>query len=76
MLHAGFGYADLENHIQCNPNTVMRIASISKSITMAAVAKLYQEGSIDFDKHIQEYIKFPDKYYDGEKVFKFIAAVS
>lgn len=43
---------------------------------MAAVAKLYQEGSIDFDKHIQEYIKFPDKYYDGEKVFKFIAAVS
>ena len=36
---AGFGYADIENHIPCKSNTVMRIASISKSITMAVVAK-------------------------------------
>ena len=43
---AGFGYADDENHIQCKSNTVMRIASISKSITMAVVAK-YKNISID-----------------------------
>jgi hypothetical protein len=36
---------------------------------MAAVAKLYQEGSIIFDHPVQEYVpQFPDKYFDGEKV--------
>lgn len=36
----GFGYADVENHIPCQSNdTVLRIASITKSMTMAVVAK-------------------------------------
>lgn len=38
-LTIGLGYADVENHIPCQSNTVMRIASISKSMTMAVVAK-------------------------------------
>ncbi|XP_070618852.1 serine beta-lactamase-like protein LACTB, mitochondrial [Erythrolamprus reginae] len=37
---AGVGYADLENRVLCSPETVLRIASISKSLTMVAVAKL------------------------------------
>ena len=41
----------------------MRIASISKSLAMAAVAKLVEEGKIDLDKPISEYVKaWPKKH--------------
>ncbi|XP_015928621.1 serine beta-lactamase-like protein LACTB, mitochondrial [Parasteatoda tepidariorum] len=65
----GFGYADVENRVLCTADTVMRIASISKSITMAAVAKLIEQGKLDLDKPIQEYVpSFPPKTFDGKPV--------
>ena len=63
------GWADVENHVACTPLTSMRIASISKSITMSLVAKLHQEGLLDLDKSVQEYVpEWPAKYYKGNKV--------
>ena len=35
----GFGYADVENGVPCSPDTVMRIASISKPLTATAVGE-------------------------------------
>ncbi|GAB1603972.1 serine beta-lactamase-like protein LACTB, mitochondrial [Argonauta hians] len=65
----GFGYADLENRIPFQPDTVCRIASISKSLTMAAVAKMWENGLLDLDKPVQHYVpSFPEKEVDGEKV--------
>lgn len=47
----------------------MRIASISKSITMAAVAKLWEQGKLDLDKPVQHYVpEFPSKTFDGKPV--------
>jgi serine beta-lactamase-like protein LACTB, mitochondrial len=47
----------------------MRIASISKSMTMAIVAKLWQDGKLDIDKPVQNYVpSFPQKTYDGKEV--------
>ncbi|XP_058012083.1 serine beta-lactamase-like protein LACTB, mitochondrial [Ahaetulla prasina] len=65
----GIGYADLENRVLCSPETVLRIASISKSLTMVAVAKLWEEGKLDLDTAVQKYVpEFPEKEYEGEKV--------
>ncbi|GFU57407.1 serine beta-lactamase-like protein LACTB, mitochondrial [Nephila pilipes] len=65
----GFGFADIENRVLCTSDTVMRIASISKSITMAAVAKLWEHGKLDLDKPVQEYVpSFPQKSYNGKPV--------
>nr|XP_033776819.1 serine beta-lactamase-like protein LACTB, mitochondrial [Geotrypetes seraphini] len=65
----GLGFADIENRVQCNPATVMRIASISKSLTMMAVARLWQEGKLDLDAPVQKYVpEFPEKEFEGEKV--------
>lgn len=65
----GLGLADVENHVPCTANTVMRIGSISKSITMAAVARAMETGDLDLDKPVQAYVpKFPEKVVDGEKV--------
>lgn len=66
---AGFGYADLENNVRCVPETVMRVASISKSITMTMVARLWETGKLDLDAPIQKYIPdFPHKTFEGEEV--------
>ncbi|KAK6475233.1 serine beta-lactamase-like protein LACTB [Huso huso] len=65
----GLGYADVENRVPCKPETVMRIASISKSLTMAAVAKLWEEGKLELDAPVQKYVpEFPEKEYEGEPV--------
>ncbi|XP_074405819.1 serine beta-lactamase-like protein LACTB, mitochondrial [Zonotrichia albicollis] len=65
----GLGYADVENRVLCKPETVMRIASISKCLTMMAVAKLWEEGKLDLDAPVQKYVpEFPEKVYEGEKV--------
>ncbi|XP_072837749.2 serine beta-lactamase-like protein LACTB, mitochondrial [Pogona vitticeps] len=65
----GLGYADVENRVLCKPETVFRIASISKSLTMVAVLKLWEEGRLDLDAPVQNYVpEFPEKEYEGEKV--------
>jgi len=61
----GFGYSDVENKLLAGTGCVMRIASISKPITMAALAKLYEEGRVDLDENVSKYVK--DWPEDGEK---------
>ncbi|XP_056428820.1 serine beta-lactamase-like protein LACTB, mitochondrial isoform X2 [Hyla sarda] len=69
FFSVGLGFADVENRIPCSPDSVMRVASISKSFTMAAVAKLWEEGRLDLDAPVQEYVpEFPEKEFEGEKV--------
>lgn len=61
----GFGYADLETHIPVTPQTRFRIGSLSKLLTAAAVAKLYEQGSLDLDAPVQKYVaSFPKKEFE------------
>lgn len=65
----GLGYADVENRVPCTRHTVMRIGSISKPIAMTTVAKLWEDGRIDLDKPIQEYVpSFPQKTFNDKPV--------
>lgn len=65
----GLGYSDVENRVPCKANTIMRIASISKPITMMAAARLWEAGKLDIDKPVKEYIPtWPDQTYQGKKV--------
>ncbi|MGM0669771.1 MAG: serine hydrolase domain-containing protein [Gemmatimonadota bacterium] len=58
----GFGWADLENRVPVWPETKFRVASISKSLTAAAVGKLVEDGTLDLDAPVQEYVpEFPVK---------------
>ena len=58
----GFGWADLENRVPVWPSTKFRIASISKSLTAGAVGTLVEEGRLDLDAPVQEYVpSFPEK---------------
>jgi len=56
------GYADIENHVQANPKTIYRIASISKIITAVAVMQLVEKHKINLDDDARKYIPyFPKK---------------
>jgi len=58
----GFGFADLEQCVPVTAKTKFRIGSVSKPLTAAATALLYQEGKLNLDAPIQRYVPtFPDK---------------
>jgi CubicO group peptidase (beta-lactamase class C family) len=59
-----FGYADLENKTKLSIYSKFRVGSVSKLITSLAVGKLYQEGKLDLDAPVQQYVPdFPIKKY-------------
>ena len=58
----GFGLADIENNVSMTPDTKLRIASISKTLTSVALGQLYQQQKLDLDAPIQQYVpSFPEK---------------
>ncbi len=58
----GFGLADLEHGISVWPETKFRIGSVSKPYTAAAVGLLVQQGRLDLDAPVQQYVpSFPEK---------------
>ena len=58
----GFGYADLEQRVPVWPTTKFRIASDSKPLTAAGLMLLVEQGKIDLDAPVQNYVRsFPDK---------------
>ncbi len=57
----GFGYADLEHRVPIWPTSKFRIGSVSKPLTAAAVAQLYEQGRLDLDAPVQQYVPdFPE----------------
>ncbi len=58
----GFGYASLEHRVPMLPSVKFRVGSISKSMTAAAAATLVEDGRLDLDAPIQQYVpSFPEK---------------
>jgi len=52
VYERGFGYSDLEQKTQMAPDRTMRIASVSKPITAAAVLLLMEDGKLQLDDHV------------------------
>ena len=58
----GIGCADLEQDVPVSPRTRLRIGSVSKPLTSAALGWLMEQGKIDLDAPIQKYVPdFPRK---------------
>ena len=59
---AGFGLADVENNVPACEHTLVRLASISKSLTATAAMELQERGQLDLDAPVQKYCPaFPQK---------------
>ena len=52
----GFGYADVANQIKATPDTLYRIGSITKLFNAVAALQLAEQGQLDLDRPIQDYL--------------------
>ena len=58
----GFGMVDLESLVPATPQTLFRLASVSKPLTAIAALQLLQSGKLDLDAPVQRYCPaFPIK---------------
>ena len=60
----GYGYRDLEKRLPVTPNTLFQIASNTKLFTATGVGFLVEEGKLDWDKPIKNYVPQIQFYND------------
>lgn len=53
---AGYGFADTKALLRVTPSTMFEIGSISKSFVAITLLQLREEGKVDFNKPIVEYL--------------------
>ncbi len=61
----GFGYKDVEKKLPVTPDTIFAIGSSSKAFTVFALGKLVDEGKVEWDKPVRNYIPW-FRLYDKE----------
>jgi CubicO group peptidase (beta-lactamase class C family) len=63
-----YGYSNIAMQVKVKEDTIFRIASITKLFTAIGICQLWEQGKVDFDKDINEYLKNvipPIQYRDG-----------
>lgn len=66
-----YGYADLEQQRIMRPDAICRVESISKSVTAWGVMRLVEQGRLELDAPIQNYLhswKLPQTVFDPDKI--------
>ncbi|TNV71673.1 hypothetical protein FGO68_gene11060 [Halteria grandinella] len=61
----GFGYRDIEAKLPVTPNTLFAIGSCSKSFTTALIGMLQNEGKLNIDKPVNNYLPKLKFYNDA-----------
>ncbi|MDR0620001.1 MAG: beta-lactamase family protein [Bacteroidales bacterium] len=68
LLKKTYGFADLYRKTPMDSSWRFQLSSTSKPLTAAAIMKLYDEGEIDIDKSVKEYL--PDFPFPGNITVK------
>lgn len=55
----GFGHADVERKIKATPDSIYRLASLSKQLTATGVMILHDRGALDVDSPVNDYLPGP-----------------
>ena len=59
LFQSGYGYADVARKIPMDPEKVLtRIGSTSKLFTWTAVMQLVEQGKLDLNRYVDEYLDF------------------
>ncbi len=56
ILSKGYGLRDIQKNLPVTPKTLFAIGSITKSFTVTALGMLVDEGKLDWDKPVREYL--------------------
>lgn len=67
LLARGYGYADAANRVPVDPaTTLFRVGSVSKLATWTAVMQLVEQGKLDLDVDVNQYLDFSIPLRDGK----------
>jgi CubicO group peptidase (beta-lactamase class C family) len=59
LLAKGYGYSDIEHRARVSPDaTLFRPGSISKLFTWTAIMQLVEQGRLDLDRDVNDYLDF------------------
>ena len=61
----GFGYRDINNKLPVTTNTLFAIGSCTKAFTASLIGKLQQDGKLDLDKPVNNYLPELKFYNDA-----------
>jgi CubicO group peptidase (beta-lactamase class C family) len=66
----GYGFADWQRKQPFTPNTIMNVASISKTFTGVAMMRAVQEGKLSLDEDVNRYLPFRlvNPHHPAEKI--------
>ena len=56
LFARGYGMADLEQHVPVTTSTVFKIGSVTKQFTAAMILQLVEEGKIDLNDELAEFL--------------------
>jgi len=68
LFSKGYGYADVEKKVPVSPDTLFRVASITKLFTWTAVMQLVEKGRLDLDRDVNDYLDFTVPHTFGKPV--------
>src|SRR5690348_1602395 len=66
IIERGYGYANLEKHVETGPHTNYRLASVTKQFTAASILLLKQDGKLKLTDPIRKYL--PELPASDEKI--------
>jgi len=65
ILAQGFGFRDIENKLPMSADTILAIGSSTKAFTTFALGTLVDQGKVEWDKPVRNYIPW-FKLYDAQ----------
>ena len=69
LFSRGYGFADTKQRIPVSPsNTLFRPGSISKTFTWTAVMQLVEQGKLNLDRDVNDYVDFQVPHTFGRPV--------
>jgi CubicO group peptidase (beta-lactamase class C family) len=69
LVERGYGFADVEKQKPMDPeSTLVRPGSVSKLFTWTAVMQLVEQGKLDLDADVNQYLDFRIPAFEGKPV--------
>jgi CubicO group peptidase (beta-lactamase class C family) len=69
LFERGYGYADYDKRVSVDPKlTLFRWGSVSKLLTWTAVMQLVEQGKLDLDADVNQYLDFKIPPREGKPV--------
>lgn len=65
LFSKGYGFSNLEKKTKADGNTLFAVASNSKAFTASSIAKLVEDGKLNWDDKVVDYLPYFKMYNDN-----------